>query len=328
MSTQQILGISLLCPIFLSVLGCAEQRSENTDLSLNVHRERLLYYDEENNYILCSTKGLIKEDISLDHESVLFTKIDNRNYEYNIPSPPYYANYCKELNEIIAVTIDGIISLPLGSSEIKWIFKDNDVLIRASWAFSPNNQKLVFSGLNTNSGEYYLYAVDLISENFHKFRIDDAANGIEFTDDLTIIASTEKSLINLSFLEEDNPIIHFKIKDVEGRIEVIHNKTPIFYHENKKSILFKILLNNKIDINIDSYLLFICSDNEFMYALLGDGQIIRIGVDNIIITLDKIDPEKIIGWGNINHSIWICTLDGYINIYGKDIVKIKIDLKK
>jgi len=296
----------------LTLIGC-----ENS--SNKIKRVKLTYFVNKNNF----AGRIIKEpyvNTKEGYKGSIFYTINGHSYIFEVPAFPYGATLCPALNEIIIPTTVGILAMPIGKESYRWIFKEDDILLKNILAFDNKRQKLLLSGIEVSSMKYFLIALDIVNCHQKKFNISTPPTRMLFTDDDSAVASSGSDLIWANFSKDgEHQFMIKKIVSYKGSIRDIFNCNMVFYLENyiiskDENDESSKLIFEEIEIGFDYGLCYVTSDKSNLWALSNYGHVFIVNSDGVKTQLDNIDKD-IIGWGNTDGGFWVATDDGCVRTY-------------
>lgn len=299
-------------------------------------RYTLGYYDHQSNFAGVKLKMEDNPTASpgkrYQRESVVFWSWDGRGGKKEIPDLlAYFATVCPQTLEVIVEAMDGVLVVPMDERPYSWAFKQDGLLLHSQWAVSRDGCKVLVYGLDPNLRKYVLIALDTSNDRTTKFEISESPWEIIFVDNNKAVASVGEDLIRVEFAESGDHKFSVdpgaakggEVKAVYRGELVFHS--PVFWTEDNADQHTIEFGDMKISFTVP--VPFVLASKSYIWAIDRNGQVFRINSDGSKLSVATYAPEKVIGRGILDDSLWLAFRDGTVKVVGdskKETAKIEL----
>jgi len=299
-------------------------------------RYTLSYYDSRSNFAGVKLTMINNPTASpsrrYESESIIFWSWDGCEDKREIPNlSAYFATVCPQTLAVVAQAMDGVLVIPIDGKPHRWIFKEDGLLLHPQWAVSRDGCKVLVYGLDPNLVKYVLIALDTSNNRTTKFEISESPWEIIFVDNNTAVDSVGEDLIRVEFAESGEHKFSVdpgaakggQVKAVSKSELVFH--WPVFWTEvNADQHTIEC---GDMKISFTDPVPFVFASKSYIWAIDRKGEVIKINSYGNKLSVGSYPPEKVIGRGIFDDSLWLAFLDGTVTIFGdskKETAKIEL----
>jgi hypothetical protein len=298
-------------------------------------RYRLSYYDSQSNF--AGVKRTIINNPTesparrYESESIIFWSWDGHEGKREIRNlSAYFATVCPQTLAVIAQAMDGVLMIPMDGKPHHWVFKEDSLLLHSQWAVSRDGCKVLVYGLDPNLRKYVLIALDTSKNRTTKFELSESPWEIIFVDNNTAVASVGEDLIRVEFAESGEHKFSVEPGAAKGgEVEAVYKGELVFHqpvdwtedNADQHTIEF-----GDMKISFTVPVRFVFASKSYIWAIDMNGEVLKINDDGNKLSVGNYSPEKMIGRGIVDDSLWIAFLDGTVMVLGDSKQTARIEL--